>query len=51
MSYIIVYKNGTVKRLLSIDGFQRTTDCIRFFSKEKAFTFLLSDIASVVFYP
>lgn len=51
MTYIIVYKNGSVKRLLLIDGFQRTNDCIRFFSKEKAFTFLLSDIASVVFYP
>lgn len=51
MSYIIVFNDGTIKRLLAIDGFQRTTDCIRFFSKEKAFTFLLSDIASVVFYP
>lgn len=51
MTYVIVYKNGSIKRLLSIDGFQHTTDSIRFFSKKKAYTFLKSEIASVVFYP
>lgn len=53
MNYAIVFKNGDVKRLISIDGFQLTEYYISFFTKnkEKVSSYPRDDIASVVFYP
>ena len=51
MIFTIVFKDGSIKRLLQVGRIDKTPHNIRFFANEKIYSFPRKDIASVVYYP